>query len=93
MFTKKDINRIMSTERVGVRIGRRGVSKGLVAEIKRQLDQRGYVKIKILKNIRGHISEEDIEKLAKEVGGRIASRRGYVYLIISLKRRKSSKQQ
>ncbi|MGC9148300.1 MAG: YhbY family RNA-binding protein [Sulfolobales archaeon] len=84
-YSRREINRIMSTEKVIVRIGRKGITEGLISEIKRQLNQRGYIKLKILKNIRSHIKDEDIEKLANSAGGRVVSKRGFVYLIVLAK--------
>ena len=88
-YSKSDINRIMSTEKILIRIGRKGITEGLVREIKRQLDKKGYVKLRILKSVRSYIKEEDVERLAISAGGRVVSRRGFVYLIVSTKPKKT----
>ncbi|MGC9009644.1 MAG: YhbY family RNA-binding protein [Sulfolobales archaeon] len=87
-YSKHEINKIMSTEKVIVRVGRKGITEGLINEIKRQLNQRGHIKLKILKNIRPYIRDEDVEKLANSAGGRVVSKRGYVYLIVLAKPKK-----
>lgn len=78
---RRDINRIMSTEKVMIRIGVKGLTEGLLNEIKRQLNARGVIKIRVLKSIREKITEEDLKEFLRKINARIISRRGYVYLV------------
>lgn len=73
------------TRRADINIGKRGIHRGLIEEIKKELEIKGCIKIKILKNARSIISEEDIVKLAEEVGSTIIDKRGYTYILISKK--------
>jgi RNA-binding protein len=78
---RRDINRIMSTEKVMIRIGVKGLTEGLLNEIKRQLNARGAIKIRVLKSVREKITEEDLKEFLRKINARIISRRGYVYLV------------
>jgi RNA-binding protein len=78
---RRDINRIMSTEKVMIRIGVKGLTEGLLNEIKRQLNARGVIKIRVLKSVREKITEEDLKEFLRKINARIISRRGYVYLV------------
>jgi RNA-binding protein len=78
---RRDINRIMSTEKAVIRIGVKGLTEGLLNEIKRQLNARGAIKIRVLKSVREKITEEDLKEFLRKINARIISRRGYVYLV------------
>jgi RNA-binding protein len=78
---RRDVNRIMSTEKVMIRIGVKGLTEGLLNEIKRQLNARGAIKIRVLKSVREKITEEDLKEFLRKINARIISRRGYVYLV------------
>jgi RNA-binding protein len=78
---RRDINRIMSTEKAVIRIGVKGLTEGLLNEIKRQLNARGVIKIRVLKSVREKITEEDLKEFLRKINARIISRRGYVYLV------------
>jgi len=78
---RRDVNRIMSTEKAVIRIGVKGLTEGLLNEIKRQLNARGAIKIRVLKSVREKITEEDLKEFLRKINARIISRRGYVYLV------------
>jgi len=78
---RRDVNRIMSTEKAVIRIGVKGLTEGLLNEIKRQLNARGVIKIRVLKSVREKITEEDLKEFLRKINARIISRRGYVYLV------------
>ncbi|MEM0043254.1 MAG: hypothetical protein QXJ51_00910 [Sulfolobales archaeon] len=81
-ISRRDISKIMTLEKIDLRIGFKGISEGLKKEIKRRIDEKGFMKVKILKNARDKVREEDIERLAEDIGCKVASRRGYVFLLV-----------
>ncbi|MEZ0289663.1 MAG: YhbY family RNA-binding protein [Sulfolobales archaeon] len=81
-ISKRYVNKLMSTKTIDIRIGVKGVSEGLKNEVKRRLESKGYVKIKILKNARDKVSSEDIVKMANEIGALVACERGRVFLLV-----------
>lgn len=71
-----------------VRIGKNGVSEGVISEIKRRLKDKGYVKVKILKNapeIDLMNRKEIAEIVAKKVGARLIDVRGRTFVLLDPK--------
>ena len=63
-----------------VRIGKKGITEGLVEEIKRNLEKHKIVKIKLLKSYRETIEEsrqELADMIAKLVNAKVVEIRGY----------------
>jgi len=63
-----------------VRIGKKGITEGLVEEIKRNLEKHKIVKIKLLKSYRETIEksrQELADMIAKLVNAKVVEIRGY----------------
>ncbi len=69
-----------------VRIGKNGISEGLINEVKRRLKIQGYVKVKILKNAPEIelMNRKDIARVvAEKCGGKLIDIRGRTFVLIS----------
>jgi len=79
-------------EIVVVRVGKRGITEGLLAELDNVLSARGVVKVKLLRNFReaygvGSKSKHEVAaELAESLGAEVVEVRGYT---IVLRRRKA----
>lgn len=63
-----------------VRIGKKGITEGLIEEIKRNLEKHKIVKVKILKSYRETIEksrQELADMIAKLVNAKVVEIRGY----------------
>jgi len=71
-----------------VRIGKNGISEGVISEIKRRLKDKGYVKVKILKNA-PEIDLMDRKEIAEIVARRTSARlidvRGRTFVLLDPK--------
>ena len=79
-------------EIVVVRVGKSGITEGLLSELDNVLRARGLVKVKLLKNFRDAYGVESgnkdkvAEELAKALGAEVVEVRGYT---IVLRRRRA----
>ncbi|MDP7180497.1 MAG: YhbY family RNA-binding protein [Candidatus Woesearchaeota archaeon] len=63
-ITKKDLKEKAKTLEPVIRIGKSGLSDGTIAEIKKQLEKKKLIKIKLLK---AAIKDKDKKQLANEL--------------------------
>ena len=71
--------------RVTIQIGKNGITPTLIGEIKKQLQQKRLIKIKILK---AALEEKDRKQIAKEIAAETkAEQSNLTGLILTLKRR------
>ncbi len=74
-------------ETVVVRVGKRGITEGLLSELDNVLRARGIVKVKLLRNFReaygvGSKSKYEIAaELAKTLGAEVVEVRGYTIVL------------
>jgi len=81
-------------EVVVVRVGKKGLTEGVLSEIDNVLRARGVVKVKLLRNFREAYGVDRLarrqvaEELARRLGAEVVDVRGYV---ITLRRRRGAK--
>ena len=66
---------------VTINVGKNGVTENLINEINLQLEKRGTVKVKMLRNFRetsGKHKKELANEIASRVNGRLVDFRGFV---------------
>jgi len=71
-----------------VRIGKKGVSQGIIEEVKRRIKEKGFVKVKILKNAPEieFIDRRDLAELvAKKAEAVLIDVRGRTFVLIDPK--------
>ncbi len=83
-MVSNDLMRIKQSIQTTLRIGKKGVSLGIIQEIMNQLKSRGIIKIKLLKNF---IEEYNLdtklvaEEIAKRTGSMILEIRGRTIIL------------
>ncbi|MFO8110295.1 MAG: YhbY family RNA-binding protein [Thermoplasmata archaeon] len=65
-----------------VRVGKEGISEGMVKEINRQLEDNGLIKIKILRNSPYEDMSEVVDIIQGKVKGRTVEIRGKTILLV-----------
>ncbi len=69
-----------------VRIGKRGVTEGLIMEINRHLETKGIVKVKVLRN-----KKEDFQKILEiilnETGAKLIHKIGFTFVLYKERKR------
>ena len=79
----------LSQKKATVRIGKRGITDEVINEIMRQLEQKGYVKVKIEKNVVRYL-EMDRKEVAKIVaertGAELLEIRGRTFILVDRSR-------
>lgn len=66
-------------EMVKINVGKKGITESLINEINLQLEKRGIVKVKLLKNFESR-NDKDlvVEELTKRLGCKVKDVRGFV---------------
>ncbi len=84
----KELRGVLSQTRPTVHIGKKGVTDEVIKEIKRQLEQRGFVKVKVEKSVI-RILELDRRDVAREVAERVGAEllevRGRTFILVDKK--------
>ncbi len=69
-----------------VRIGKRGVTEGLIMEINRHLETKGIVKVRVLRN-----KKEDFQKILEiilnETGAKLIHKIGFTFVLYKERKR------
>ncbi len=70
----------MSRDRIAtVNVGKNGLTESLINEINFQLEKRGVVKVKMLRNFRGGRNRKELaDMIASKVKGELVDFRGFV---------------
>ena len=81
----KSLRGELSQTRATVHIGKNGLTEGVINEIRRQLKERGFVKVKIEKSVIRYL-ELDRREVAKEVAERVGAEllevRGRTFVLV-----------
>ncbi len=67
-----------------VRIGKSGITEGVIGEIKRQLESRGVIKVRVLRTYlreSGLKTKDVAEEVASRVNARVRDVRGHVFVL------------
>ncbi|MEM0303350.1 MAG: YhbY family RNA-binding protein [Archaeoglobaceae archaeon] len=66
-------------EMVKINVGKKGITESLINEINLQLEKRGIVKVKLLRNFESRSNRSSVgEELAKRLGCKVKDVRGFV---------------
>jgi len=82
---KKEIIKEVIHGTAHVRIGKSGISERVINEIKRQLDDREVIKVKVLRSylrVSGKKTKEIAKEVAEKVNAIIADVRGHTFVLI-----------
>ena len=72
-----------------VRIGKSGISEGVINEIKRQLDSLNVIKVKVLRSylkVSGKKTKEIAYEVASKVDAYVADVRGHTFVLVRKRR-------
>jgi len=85
---RRRIKRRLSGEKPTVWIGKSGVSQELLKEIKKQLDKREMVKIKILKSaLEGDEAKQIASRIAEQTEASLVEVRGHTFMLYKRRKR------
>ncbi len=66
-------------EMITINIGKKGLTENLINEINFQLEKRGVVRVKMLRNFRGDKNRKELAmEIASKVKGELIDLRGFV---------------
>jgi len=74
--------------KVDVQLGKKGLTREFLDEIRKRLEKHGVVKIKILRSFRKTLPTDRRElakMIAKEVGAKLLEIRGYTFILVKSK--------
>lgn len=79
---RKDVKNLGQELDSVVRIGKSGVSEGIIDEIDRQLDDKEIIKVKVLRNNPKQDIEKTVEELEERTIGECVEIRGKTVLLV-----------
>lgn len=89
---KQRIKKKFMMEKPTVHVGKKQISRELIGEIKKQLDNREVVKVKILKSaLEDTTAEELASAIAKETDAEMVEVRGHTFLLYKHKQKQIKK--
>ncbi|HDI42413.1 MAG TPA: YhbY family RNA-binding protein [Candidatus Bathyarchaeota archaeon] len=84
---KMRIARRMTSQSPTIRIGKAGITRGLVDEVSKQLDKRRVVKLKVLRSFLTERSVRDVAvDLARKTGSTLVEVRGHTFVLYRRRR-------
>jgi len=81
----KEIIKEVRHSSAAVRIGKAGVSEGVLSEIRRRLKEKGVIKVKMLKSalkVEGKDRFEIAKEVAEKVSARLIEVRGRTFILL-----------
>jgi len=87
MPKKEEIKKVIHGE-AHVRIGKSGITEGILREINRQLERLGIIKVKVLRSYlrsSNMKTKEIAELVARKVQARIVDVRGHTFILVKEK--------
>lgn len=85
---KRRIKKKLGAEKPTVWIGKEGVTTQIVGEISKQLDKKGIIKAKILKNaLQNEVAKTIASKVAQQTESQLIEVRGHTFILYKQKRK------
>lgn len=85
---KRRIKKKLGAEKPTVWIGKEGVTTQIVGEISKQLDKKGIIKVKILKNaLQNEEAKTIASKVAQQTKSQLIEVRGHTFILYKQKRK------
>ncbi len=84
MSKKEEIKKVIQGK-AHVRLGKAGITEGLIREVKRQLDNLGVIKVKVLRSylrVSGKKTKEIAYEVASKVNAYVADVRGHTFVLV-----------
>ena len=84
---KMRIAKRMASQSPTIRIGKAGITQGLVDEVSKQLDKRRVVKLRVLKSFLAEKTVKDVAAdLARKTGSTLVEVRGHTFVLYRRRR-------